>query len=336
MPEAGVETHFRSPELIGHCYGTDLELLADLPPDLYKAFSSFRAPQIVHDVFTVQYQGRALDFVTLCAARIILGILHLLDRDLPKTVCDIGGGTGKFALSWLTNSAHRPDLVVIIDLPETLVYSETLLRTELGDSRVQYVTSPTSRLSRSGAILCPIANVSALKDISFDLITNLFSMQEMKDNWIDCYMQWLDQQPCRFFYSENYFAGPIVNMIEGHNSWSPRPSPEWLLIDAKFGFGTRPWAKMLYQKQDNGRSWMPRPSARGAEAWLGALELARRQLDEASLRSATEFAQAQMPFVPKEAWQVAKMLAEITDSECDRQSFREIDLLRRSGNEAVH
>src|SRR5215831_648317 len=185
MPEAGVETHFRSPELIGHCYGTDLELLADLPPDLYKAFSSFRAPQIVHDVFTVQYQGRALDFVTLCAARIILGILHLLDRDLPKTVCDIGGGTGKFAFSWLTNSAHRPDLVVIVDLPETLVYSETLLRTELGDDRVQYVTSPTSQLLRSGAILCPIAHVSALKGISFDLVTNFFSMQEMTDAWVD-------------------------------------------------------------------------------------------------------------------------------------------------------
>src|SRR5262249_16673106 len=151
-----------------------------------------------------------------------------------------------------------------------------------------YVTSPTSKLSQSGAILCPIAHVKAVKDISFDLVTNLFSMQEMTDAWIDWYMQWLDRQPCRFFYSENYFAGPIVNMVEGHNSWSPRPSPQWLLTDAKFGFGTRPWAKMLYRKQDSGRSWTPRPASRGAEAWLGALELVRRQLDEPSLRSATE------------------------------------------------
>ena len=66
------------------------------------------------------------------------------------------------------------------------------------------------------------------------------------------------------------------------------------------------------------------------------LELVRRQSNEASLRSAAEFAQAHMPFVPKEAWQVAKQLAEMTDSERDRQSFRDIDALRRSGNEAVH
>jgi hypothetical protein len=84
-------------------------------------------------------------------------------------VCDIGGGTGKYAKGWLTNSAHRARLVVIIDLPETLVYSEALLRAELGNDRVHYIErQDDDALPTSGAVLCPISNVAALGNLTFD------------------------------------------------------------------------------------------------------------------------------------------------------------------------
>ena len=54
------------------------------------------------------------------------------------------------------------------------------------------------------------------------------------------------------------------------------------------------------------------------------------------LRRAIEFAQTEMPFIPKEAWQVAKTLSEVTGLAEDKEMFHNFDLMRKSGNEAVH
>ena len=336
-PEAGVETHFPPQELIGHCHSCDLELLADLPSDLYAAFSSFRSPRIIRPDFVVEYRGRTIDFITLLAARTVLTLLRLLQDNRPRTICDIGGGTGSTARCWLTNSAHRPDLVVIVDIPETLVYSEALLRSELGESQVQYLASPTCTLKRSGVILCPINNIRRLENISFDLVTNTTSMQEMTDEWVDWYMDWIDRQPCCFFWSANHFANGISNMREGHNSWSPRPSPRWQLVYSKIHLGPRNSAHMLFQKDANA---VPVEQAtvasKGLDAWLAHLELARCRRNEASLRRALEFASSDLPFMPKETWQLSKMLLQITRSQRDKELFESLDQIRKAGNEAAH
>ena len=336
-PEAGVETHFPPQELIGHCHSCDLELLADLPSDLYAAFSSFRSPRIIRPDFVVEYRGRTIDFITLLAARTVLTLLKLLQDKRPRTICDIGGGTGSTARCWLTNSAHRPDLVVIVDIPETLVYSEALLRSELGESQVQYLAGPTCTPVRSGVILCPIANIRRLENISFDLVTNTTSMQEMTDEWVDWYMDWIDRQPCCFFWSANHFANGISNMREGHNSWSPRPSPRWQLVYSKLHLGPRNSAHMLFQKDANA---VPVEQAtvasKGLDAWLAHLELARCRRDEQSLRRALEFASSNLPFMPKETWQLSKMLLQITRSQRDKELFESLDQIRKAGNEAAH
>ncbi len=336
-PEAGVETHLPQRDLIGHCQGLDLQLLADdLPRHLYDALPSFRSPCIIRSEYVVDYKGRKIDLVSQCSAATILTILNLLKGNWPRTVCDVGGGTGTYARSWLTNSAHRPELVAIIDIPETLIYSETLLRAELGDGEVQYISSPTSILSKSGIILCPIANIRALENVSFDLVMNTASMQEMTDEWVEWYMAWLDRQPCRCFYSANFFANALTNMREGHNSWSPRPSPRWQLIYSGLHLGQRNSATMLFRKDGDETALQNGRYAKGAEAWLGYLEIARRNRNESSLRRALDFARSEMPFVPKEAWQVAKTLSEITSSAHDKEVFERLDRMRKTGNEAAH
>jgi hypothetical protein len=224
---------------------------------------------------------------------------------------------------------------VIVDIPETLVYSETLLRTELGDGKVQYISTPASVPNRSGVVLCPVANIRALENTSFDLVTNTWSMQEMTDAWVDWYMEWLDRQPCRFFYSENYFANALTNMREGHNSWSPRPSSRWQLIRSRFYLGTRNAAVMLFRKNGGGTDRPFGGNLKGAEAWLAYLDLARCQKDEPSLRQALDFAQS-LPFIPKETWEVAKMLSKLTDSARDKELFHNLDQMRKRGNEASH
>jgi hypothetical protein len=336
-PEAGIETHFPPHELIGHCHCCDLDLLGDLPSDLYAAFSSFRSPRIIRPDFVVEYRGRAIDFTTLLAARTVLTLLKLLRGNWPRTICDIGGGTGSIARCWLTNSAHRPDLVVIIDIPESLVYSEALLRSELGESQVQYLSDPACTPKRSGVVLCPISNIRKLESISFDLVTNTTSMQEMTDEWIDWYMAWLDRQQCRFFWSANHFANSVSNMREGHNSWSPRPSPRWQLLYSKVHVGPRNSAHMLFQKDTNaGPDQSASGELKGLDAWLAYLEFARRHQDELSLRRALEFASSNLPFMPKETWQLSKILLQVSRSPRDKELFENLDQMRKAGNEAAH
>jgi hypothetical protein len=136
------------------------------------------------------------------------------------------------ALSWLKNTAHRPEYVTIIDLPETLIFADALLRHEVGIAEVRYLLDDTP-IDPAGVgakvLLCPISNVSALRRLEFDLVTNTLSMQEMTDEWVDWYMRWLDMQPCRYFYSANFFGTALARMREGRNSWSPRPSSGWWL-----------------------------------------------------------------------------------------------------------
>jgi hypothetical protein len=48
-----------------------------------------------------------------------------------------------------------------------------------------------------------------------------------------------------------------------------------------------------------------------------------------------EFAAA-MPFMPKEAWQVAKTLAGVTKSEADQKIFEKLNHMRISGFKAAH
>src|SRR5262249_50813341 len=255
----------------------------------------------------------------------------------PRTSCHIAGGTGSTARCWLTNSAPRPDLVVIVDIPETLVYSEALLRSELGESQVQYLAGPTYTPMRSGVILCPINNIRRLENISFDLVTNTTSMQEMTDEWVDWYMDWIDRQPCCFFWSANHFANGISNMREGHNSWSPRPSPRWQLVYSKIHLGPRNSAHMLFQKDANAVPVKQATVAsKGLDAWLAHLELARCRRDEQSLRRALEFASSNLPFMPKETWQLSKMLLQITRSQQDKKLFESLDEIRKAGNQAAH
>jgi putative sugar O-methyltransferase len=333
--KAGVETQMPPHQLSAYCQSADLQMAAHMPRHLYESFQSFRSPRVVSPEHSVQYRGRTMDFVTLSAAQTVVVVLNLLKDEIPRSICDIGGGTGKFALSWLVNGAHKADLVAIIDIPETLIYSEALLRSELGDAFVQYISSPADVPNRSGIVLCPIANARALEDVSFDLVTNTHSMQEMTDAWVDWYMAWLDRQPCRFFWSSNFFANPISNMAEGHNSWSPRPSPSWQMIYSVVAVGTRNSANMLFRKDDDHRA--PEVSAsKGIEGWLAHLDAARCLRSEPSLRRALEFSRSELPFVPKEAWQVAKMLSAITDSAQDRDVFCVLDSMRRTGVEAAH
>ncbi len=148
-----------------------------------------------------------------------------------RCVCEIGGGYGAPARLWLDNPIRVPEIYVIVDFPESLFFAEVFLRTDFPDLSPLYLDeeTPLSReiAERHRLVLCPIDRIHLLQHLEFDLVVNTGSLQEMTEEWVGFWMSWLDQQPCRFFYSLNYFGQPLADMREGANSWSPRLGSNW-------------------------------------------------------------------------------------------------------------
>ena len=142
------------------------------------------------------------------------------------TVCEIGGGYGAPARVWMTSSVRRPKQYIIIDLPESLFFAEVFLRAHFGERVINLAEIPYSNSAQF--VLCAAPLIDRLSQIPVDLVINTWSMQEMSDQWIDFYMNWLENSGARFFYSFNAMCRPIDRLGEVANSYSPRPSNNWV------------------------------------------------------------------------------------------------------------
>jgi len=332
-PAAGVESHLRGKDLQLYI-NANLHFATDVPPELLERFADFSASTLVAEEHIVIHHGTRVDANIVNIAMRILRLVHALPDDLPKTVCDIGGGTGATALAWLRNGIHRPEWVTIIDLPETLIFAEVLLRHELGTANVRYLLdgNPIDP-DNIGAkiVLCPIANIAALKALQFDLVLNTLSMQEMTDDWIDWYMRWLDEQSCRYFYSANFFGSALADMREGRNSWSPRPSPQWHLRRCWINISDRPMAMQLFAKTRDPHPRLIGPPSR-LDRWLKLLDSVRMSgsTDAGLLQRALCYGLELDP-VPKETWHLARTLASLSDSPWAKATFKNLCQIRTAG-----
>src|SRR5262249_43989113 len=120
-PLAGIESHVRGEALRTYIDGS----LADamVPADLLEHFPSFGVSALISDEITIHHDGARFDTNSVNIAMTILRLIHMLRKDPPRTVCDIGGGIGATALAWLRNSGHRPERVSIIALPQTPLFA---------------------------------------------------------------------------------------------------------------------------------------------------------------------------------------------------------------------
>jgi putative sugar O-methyltransferase len=177
---------------------------------------------------TFYISGQLVSNITLYHAHIILSCLSRIRA--PQTVIELGGGYGAPARAWLLNPVSPISTYIIIDIPESLFFSQTFLSVEFGADAVHYLHEDAldpAVLDQARVVLCPIHNIKALSQIQADVVINTGSLQEMTDEWITFYMDWLDLQPARYFYSQNYLGQPVGFLAESMNVWSPRPSPAW-------------------------------------------------------------------------------------------------------------
>jgi uncharacterized coiled-coil protein SlyX len=143
-----------------------------------------------------EFNGRTISRIFYCHARIVLAGITYANK--PKRILEIGGGYGEIARLWLTNKIAPAESYVIVDIPESLFFAEIALRCEFRD-QVGYFEGhdPGTRI-----LLVPIPYLGDLTRPA-DLVINTGSMQEMTDEWIDFYIDWLNRYDTRYFYSLN-------------------------------------------------------------------------------------------------------------------------------------
>lgn len=265
----------------------------------------------------------------------------------PAIVAEIGSGTGELARLWLDNPVHRP-ACVLIDWPHSLFFAEVFLRKNFPELRIRYLHHDepltADEVAPGEAIFCPLTRLPALRQLHLDLVINTGSMQEMTEEWVDFFMDWLSAQPCRFLYSVNYFAQPLAFMAESANSWSPRLSPEWHAVPLRFGNDhLRPQLALFAEKRSEPDPLSPADAARAfadvrctapaPERFFAAMDLFRRSRNADLAWGIVEWCMDDPAFRPKELWYLVEFIAGSgSRGACPRfaASYRELSDIRES------
>jgi hypothetical protein len=134
------------------------------------------------------------------------GILdELAGAGLPPCVIEIGGGYGGLALH-LSRILKRCRYV-LVDLPETLIFSASYLVLQAPAKRL-YLYDPADPLDAEALagfdfVLLPDYRLDALTGLKFDLAINVASMQEMRIDQIERYLDFIRTACHGVFYSCN-------------------------------------------------------------------------------------------------------------------------------------
>ncbi len=202
-------------------------------------------------------------------------------------------------------------------------------------------------------ILCPLVCSDALVNLPVDLVINTGSMQEMSEEWVDFYKNFLDRQKCCWFYTLNYFGQPVNALLESENLLSPRLSSEWTarLLRWNPAFirmqSDRNFLEGLYEKclpslsrcvADTLFEYLFRREPSG-EILVELLEVVRQHPGPELMLKALAYVM-QMPTIPKEAlWLCETLLSQaITADErlTVEKLCRELRAKRASGTEAYY
>lgn len=305
--------------------------------------------------------GRLISNILFCHVRFLCGCLaHAPKVDM---VCEIGGGYGAPARLWLNNPIRQPKTYVILDFPESLYFAEVFLRSNFENLALHYVTDSKpldpAFAARQRVILCPIHLLDAVAPLSFDLVTNTGSMQEMPDEWIDFWMAWLSRQDCRWFYSMNYFGQPLDSLMETGNMWSPRLNSDWVVRRQQFDppflrqQSDRNFAELIAEKvpqhglggreKARARYDMTRHRIMDNQMLMEVMDIIRLDADEDIVWDALQRTMAQTCPIPKEAYYLADRLTRQGTPDFQRQhgaelaeTFVRLKAIRASGRENTY
>lgn len=150
--------------------------------------------------------------------------------DGPKRVVELGAGTGNLAR--ILKTFYPGMQYVIIDLPDTLVYSMMFLRANFPDATWHFVTDPDTSVGgrKEDFIFVPVGMECCLMDNTpFDAFINTASLGEMRH---DAVKHWFDFFQNRikvdYVFSVNRFLNTVTDV---EYSWRQFENGHWMLFD---------------------------------------------------------------------------------------------------------
>ena len=117
-------------------------------------------------------------------------------------VLEIGAGYGGLA-HHISNIVKGKSVYVIVDLPETLLYSASYLALHNPNKKLYLHEKGRGIDGSEDFILIPHYRLDLLKYWKFDLVLNVASMQEMRTDQVETYLDFISKTCIGLFYSLN-------------------------------------------------------------------------------------------------------------------------------------
>jgi len=310
---------------------------------------------LTHNFGVIKRGEKLLALQQVCNLEIFCYNVSKLGR-VPRSVLEIGGGYGSSCRDMINMSQDRLEKYYILDIPESLFYSEIYLKVHFGSSTVGHLAAPhvAERMDDFRIILCPLPMVDRLSSLPIDLAINVGSMQEMSGDWLEYYDHFLSGSQIKHFYNSNYFLQPLQKLKEGMNLFTPRLSNKWKPLSHQFMLDTdgtdikadcRQLVRGIFVKESSeegidalmkdialieGRSPGQPIDNEGGEAVFRLMLAIRRDVAMSApmslqvLRAMT----TRFPYIPKEALYLARFLSGRT-VELEKEARGEVEQLCR-------
>lgn len=250
--------------------------------------SSFSAPSTIAKINEIPYSNIFLSHVHYY----LRSTSYCENKQDINTVLEIGGGYG--ALARIFQLMKPQASYTIVDLPESLFFAELFLSLNFPEAKISY-SNKIEKANTEGVdfLLVPIQSIQNIYDKEFDLVINTGSLQEMPDETVRYFMDFIQSKiKVKRFYSFNYFLNNKRNFQETSGEKSnlicPILDPYWetvyfeinpltLTIDAN----RRNWLEVLVERKskeniqqnmlkENGSKnfEMAQKFPKGSNAWL--------------------------------------------------------------------
>jgi putative sugar O-methyltransferase len=134
---------------------------------------------------------------------------HIGPVNGPIRILEVGGGTG--ILQFILKSFFGDMCSIFsVDIPETLVLQECLLRVSFPDAPWCYKHNTQPITAQTGGLHFINADVVTSQDLCFDVAVNIDSMQEMSAEQVDRYLTYISANlaPRGVLFLQNHYGHP--------------------------------------------------------------------------------------------------------------------------------
>jgi hypothetical protein len=186
----------------------------------------------------IDWGGRRLSIDFLRTVAIAHDIRRLIQRGgSPLPIVELGAGMGHLARTLRLMGVSRSHL--ILDLPETLIFSYAFLTMNFPEARILFIAGPGQarglRATEYDFIFVPTCFAESIDFAGTELFVNTASLGEMKNQTIRYWMDFVQHRmPVKYLFTQNRFLNTIDPVLHswrwGENEASVHYDSTWTIL----------------------------------------------------------------------------------------------------------